>query len=160
MYVIISHAGFIVNLHSVVCLNVKKLLARSRHYIWSLGDSNRIRTYNHLVRKQTLNHLAKLALIQFMGHGSGRKYGNSTNDPIFSSTFYTLIACEIISEFEKNSKFMSCLWSILACKVPQFLARSYQFGQLIILFQKVDTMRLLKIYIIFCPPITAKYSFF
>ena len=109
---------------------------------------------------QTLNHLAKLALIQFMGHGSGRKYGNSTNDPIFSSTFYTLIACEIIFEFEKNSKFMSCLWSILACKVPQFLARSYQFGQLIILFQKVDTMRLLKIYIIFCPPITAKYSFF
>ena len=27
-------------------------------------------------------------------------------------------------------------------------------------FQKVDTMRLLKIYIIFCPSVTAKYSFF
>ena len=27
----------------------------------TLGDSNRIRTHNHLVCKQTLNHLAKLA---------------------------------------------------------------------------------------------------
>ena len=26
-----------------------------------LNDSNEIRTHNHLVRKQTLNHLAKLA---------------------------------------------------------------------------------------------------
>ena len=34
---------------------------------------------------------------------------------------------------------MSRLWSILACKIPQFLARSYQFGQLTIRFQKVDT---------------------
>ena len=26
-----------------------------------LSDSNRIRTHNHLIRKRTLNHLAKLA---------------------------------------------------------------------------------------------------
>ena len=43
------------------CLNVNELLARNRHDIWSLIDSNRIRTHNHLVRKWTLNHLAKLA---------------------------------------------------------------------------------------------------
>ena len=55
---------------------------------------------------------------------------------------------------------MSNLWSILACKTRQFLARSYRFGQLIVLFQKVDTLRLLKIFIIFCPPVTAKSSFF
>ena len=55
---------------------------------------------------------------------------------------------------------MSRLWSILTCKIPHFLARSDRFGQLIILLQKVDILRLLKIYIIFCPPVTAKYTFF
>ena len=43
------------------CLNVKELLARNTRHIWSLSDSNGIRTRNHLVRKRTLNHLAKLA---------------------------------------------------------------------------------------------------
>ena len=43
------------------CLNVKELLARSRREIWSLSDCNWTRTQNHLVRKRTLNHLAKLA---------------------------------------------------------------------------------------------------
>ena len=48
MYVIImSQKRFKVNLRSIVCLNVKELLAPSR----------RIRTRNHLVRKRTLNHL-------------------------------------------------------------------------------------------------------
>ena len=42
------------------CLNVKELLAQSRREIWSLNDCNRTRTQNHLVRKRTLNHLAKL----------------------------------------------------------------------------------------------------
>ena len=39
------------------CLNNKKLLAQNRRDIWSLSDSNGIRTHNHLVRKRTLNHL-------------------------------------------------------------------------------------------------------
>ena len=56
-----SHTSFGVNPHSIVCRNVKKLLAWSRRHIWSLSDSNWIWTHNHLVRKQTLNHLAKLA---------------------------------------------------------------------------------------------------
>ena len=43
------------------CLNVKGLLARSRLEIWSLSDCNWTRTHNHLVRNQTLYHLAKLA---------------------------------------------------------------------------------------------------
>ena len=47
-----SSTSFRVNLYSLVCLNVKKLLAQSRRYIWSLSDQ--------LVRKRTLNHLAKL----------------------------------------------------------------------------------------------------
>ena len=42
------------------CLNVKELLARSWRQIWSLSDCNWTRTQKHLVRKRTLNHLAKL----------------------------------------------------------------------------------------------------
>ena len=42
-------------------LNVKELLAWNRRDIWSINDCNGVRTYNHLVRKRTLNHLAKLA---------------------------------------------------------------------------------------------------
>ena len=42
------------------CLNVKELLARNSHDIWSLSGCNGIRTYDHLSRKRTLNHLAKL----------------------------------------------------------------------------------------------------
>ena len=43
------------------CRNVKELLAGNRRKIWSLTDCKWARTQNHLVRKQTLNHLAKLA---------------------------------------------------------------------------------------------------
>ena len=42
-----------------ICLNVKKLLARNRREIWSLSHCNETRTYNHLVHKRTLSHLAK-----------------------------------------------------------------------------------------------------
>ena len=54
----------------------------------------------------------------------------------------------------------SPLWSNLVCKIPQFFAKSYRSGQLFIIFYKVDTLRLLKIYIMFCPPARAKYKFF
>ena len=58
--IIMSRTRFGVNLHSIVCLNVKEPLARSRRHIWSLSDCNGIWTHNHLVRKRTLNHLVKL----------------------------------------------------------------------------------------------------
>ena len=58
---IIPRTSFIVNLHSVVCLNVRELITRSRRHVWSLSDSSGIRTHKHLVRKRTLNHLVKLA---------------------------------------------------------------------------------------------------
>ena len=44
-------------------LNVKELLARSRREIRSLSDCNWNRTQNHLVRKQTLSHLAQLVKV-------------------------------------------------------------------------------------------------
>ena len=56
-----SRTSFRVNPHSIVCLNIKELLVQSRRHIWSLSDGNGIQTYNHLVRKQTLDHVAKLA---------------------------------------------------------------------------------------------------
>ena len=62
VYVIImSRTSFRVNPHSIVYLNVKELFARSMRPIWGLSDSNETRIHNHLVRKPTLNHLAKLA---------------------------------------------------------------------------------------------------
>ena len=43
------------------CLNVNKHLARSSREICRSSDCNWTRTQNHLTRKRTLNHLAKLA---------------------------------------------------------------------------------------------------
>ena len=56
--IIMSHTRFRVNLHSIVA---NELLARNRGVIWSLSKCNKTRTHNHLVRKQTLKHLAKIA---------------------------------------------------------------------------------------------------
>ena len=60
LYVIImSCTCFRVNpLYS--CLKVKEGLTWSRHKIWNLSDYNWTQTHNHLVHKQTLNHLVKL----------------------------------------------------------------------------------------------------
>ena len=49
------------------CLNVKELLARNRRDIGNLRDFNGTRTHNHLVRKWTLNQLAKLAKLSGCG---------------------------------------------------------------------------------------------
>ena len=43
------------------CINFHEILAWNRHDLWILSHRNGIRTHNHLVRKQTLNHLARLA---------------------------------------------------------------------------------------------------
>ena len=43
------------------CLNVKELFAGKRCGIWSSSDCNTTRTHKPWVRKQKLNHLAKLA---------------------------------------------------------------------------------------------------
>ena len=50
--------------HSIVCLNVKELLAWGNCHIWSLSDNNGIRTHNHLVRKRKLKHLSKLVRLR------------------------------------------------------------------------------------------------
>ena len=99
---------------------------------------------------------------QFKDHNSRRKHGNYT-DSVFSSSFSTLTVCIIHFWIWKFSKFIfMCfpLWSIQACNMPQFFAKNYRIGQFIILFYKVDTLRLLKIFIISCQVAGAKYPLF
>ena len=88
-------------------------------------------------------------LRQFKDHNPGREHENQTNDPIFSSNFSAPNACNIHFCIWKYSKFIF-MWSF------SFWSK----GQLIILFQKVDPLRLLKIYIKFCPPADTKYRFY
>ena len=64
-----------------------------------------------------------------------------------------------IWKYSKLIFMWSSFWSILVCKISQFLAKSYRLGQLIILFWKVDALRLLKIYIYFFPSAEAKCPF-
>ena len=47
-------------IYTHICLNVKEIIAQNRRDIWSLSDCDGTRTHNHLVRKGTLNYLAKL----------------------------------------------------------------------------------------------------
>ena len=54
--IIMSRWRFRVNLTLCSYLNVKELLAWNRRDIWSLSDSSRIRTHNHLLCNRTLNH--------------------------------------------------------------------------------------------------------
>ena len=49
------------------CLNIKELLAWNRSDIWNLSECNKTQTHNHLLRKQTFNHLAKLAPVWSKG---------------------------------------------------------------------------------------------
>ena len=43
------------------CLNIKELFAQSMREMWNLSYCNWTGTQNHLVRKWTMNHLAKLS---------------------------------------------------------------------------------------------------
>ena len=63
LYIIVNHVTYAFQRESTLssCLNVKELLAWNRRDIWCISDTKRTRTHNHLVRKQTFNHLAKLA---------------------------------------------------------------------------------------------------
>ena len=85
-------------------LNVKDLLPRNRRKIWSLSNCNWTRTQNHLVRKGTLNHLAKLTKLLSC---------------VLSTCLYGRFDCMFLScqVFEKESKIYSCL------NVKELLAR-------------------------------------
>ena len=128
LYVIImSRTSFRVNSHSIVCMNIKELRARSRRHIWSLSDSNEIRTHNHLVRKRTLNHLAKLAFLLLFGcnmllWNCFEKFGKMTLSLRFTLNL-VLFLCNSLSlllkigawwtSFFSNDRLRYCLSNIL-----------------------------------------------
>ena len=56
-----SRTRYKMNLCPYSSLTVKELLAQNRRDIWSLSDTNNIRTHNHLVQKRIPNHLVELA---------------------------------------------------------------------------------------------------
>ena len=100
---------------------------------------------------------------QFQDHNSGREHENYTNDPIFFHLLFLLyLLVTFISEFENtlNSFSNSLLRSILVYKIPQFLQKLLIWTAHQTFPESRDTLRLPKIYIMFCLPAGAKYPFF
>ena len=129
MYVfIISRTSFRVNPHSIVCLNVKEPLARSRRHIWSLSDCNVIQTHNPFVRKRTLTayqvsgyafksrycHLywvplaAKCSQYSFYSPCGNRKYHASFQNKSVSPSFKWLPS--IFSSWTNQRENKGLLW--------------------------------------------------
>ena len=107
LYVIImTRTSFRVNPHAKVCLNFKELLAQSRRHIWSLSDSNETRTHNYLVRKRTLNHLAKLV----------KWLGCVVSTYLYDAFDCTLLSCHVRVRVNPNS--------IVCLNFKELLARS------------------------------------
>ena len=79
-------------------------------------------------------------------------------NPFCSSSFSSLFVICSNFIFMWSPHPVGPFWSVkyLNLKYP----KSHQFRQLITLFYKVDTLRLLTIYIMFCTPTRAKSSFF
>ena len=59
--IIMSRTRFIVNIHSIVAWMSWNSLLKTDTISDVLNDNNGIQIHSHLVRKRTLNHLAKLA---------------------------------------------------------------------------------------------------
>ena len=92
---------------------------------------------------------------QFEDHNSGAKLENYINDPIFFMYFFcstclqhSFLNLKIL--FKLITMVHSGQWN------TSIFSKIYWFGQLIILFQTVDTLMLLKIYVMFCLPAGAK----
>ena len=68
----------------------------------------------------------------------------------FFSSYFSALFVTFISEFENTQNLFSYGPPLVHSGIPQFSAKSYQFGQIIILFQKVDTLMSLKTSFVFC----------
>ena len=121
LYVIImSHTSFRVNPHSIVCLSVKELLVRSRRDIWNFGDSNVIRTHNHLVCKRTFNHLANLA----------KWLSRVLSTYLYGAFDHMLLSCHVrVSEWIHTLQFV---WMSRTSQVPYLKTQPFgHFGQMV-----------------------------
>ena len=100
------------------CLNVKELLGQNRNNIWSLSDCNEVQTQNHLVGKQTLNHLAKRQIwIRIWVWKNSNFLLNLTEFPLkqdSSTTAPNLNKLSLIKNFTNYLK--TKLWHVLSIK--------------------------------------------
>ena len=80
------------------CLNIKELLVQNRRHIWSLSDCNGIRTDNHVVRKQTIKHLHKLA-----------KWLTCVVNTYLCGAFDCMLLSRHLCVFQSESTLYSCL---------------------------------------------------
>ena len=69
---IYHYLTFRLNLHFVVAWYVKELLPSNKHNIQHLIDCHGTSNHNHLVCKQSLNHLAKLETLFWSSLQTGR----------------------------------------------------------------------------------------
>ena len=110
LYVIMmSGTIFRVNPQSIVCLNVKEMLVQSRQDIWSLSDRKEIQTHNYLVRKRTVNDLAKLA-----------KWLSC----VVSTYLYGVLECMLLSCHVRVSEWIWNTHSIVCLTINKLLCRS------------------------------------
>ena len=89
------------------CLNVKEFLARSRREIWS--DCNWTWTQNHLVRKRTLNHLAKLFVYKLSNSG----FESSCSHLHLNLSVPLYYHNRVIVELVKNNKEFNCFMLLI-----------------------------------------------
>ena len=82
--------------------------------------------------------------------------------PFFHLLFLLYLLVTFISKFEStlNSFSNSLFWSVLACKIPQFLQKLLIWTVHQTFPESRDTLMLPKIYIMFCLPAGAKYPSF
>ena len=95
--------------------------SKNRKALWRVNCFNRLRFLAEVSKTTT--------------HEGNMKTRQMT--PFFSFPFSALIVCNIYFCISKYAKFIfmwSPLWSMLVCKITQFLTKSYWFGQVIILF--------------------------
>ena len=106
LYVIImSHTSFRVNPHSRVCLNVKEPLAWSRSHIWSLSDSNVIRTHNHLVWLSGWAYVYELSGCGFQSRCCHLKYVFLLENKLYFDLKGRNIACRRTYQCKENNIF-------------------------------------------------------
>ena len=82
-------------IHTLYLLEFQELLAWNRRDIWSLSECNGTQTHKHLVRNQTLNHLAKLT---------------KSLSCVLSTYLYLAFDCMLVSSKVRNSEWIHTLY--------------------------------------------------
>ena len=104
------------------CLNVKELLARRRSQVWSLNYCNWTPTQNHWLRKQTLNHLAKLTYELSGSEISGSVFESSCSHYIYGADIQLLLYNRE-ANLIKNSLLIMCYWYFQYIRLGYFFER-------------------------------------